>query len=258
MAVKALGRGREEQGQLGLRVDDAVAARRAQMRRRAGLRVVPPASDLPCNGAQGSPADFARRTRFVSAVAPVEAPSRPAPASSPGRPGESVLAPAPRAIPTFESDTTFEAAVAQAQRVATPVRAGERLRRARGEQVLADVVVAGEPGEHAQAVREEQVNAAPSRRGYRFTLRGQRVLVALGFAIAIAAGAIVGNLIGPPELPEETSTMVVQSGDSLWSIASALADPGEDLRPLMSEIRELNGLETAYIASGQQLVIPSN
>ena len=116
MAVKALGRGREEQGQLGLRVDDAVAARRAQMRRRAGLRVVPPASDLPCNGAQGSPADFARRARFVSAVAPVEAPSRPAPASSPGRPGESVLAPAPRAIPTFESDTMFEAAVAQAQR----------------------------------------------------------------------------------------------------------------------------------------------
>ena len=119
------------------------------------------------------------------------------------------------------------------------------------------MVVAGEPGEHAGGARGA-VNAAPSRRGYRFTLRGQRVLVALGFAIAIAAGAIVGNLIGPPELPEETSTMVVQSGDSLWSIASALADPGEDLRPLMSEIRELNGLETAYIASGQQLVIPSN
>ncbi|HLR58316.1 MAG TPA: LysM peptidoglycan-binding domain-containing protein [Beutenbergiaceae bacterium] len=142
----------------------------------------------------------------------------------------------------------FETAVAQAQQVATPVRAVERVH---AEEV-------GEPREPAQVAREEQVSAAPATRGYRFTLRGQRVLVALGFAAAIAAGAIAGTLIGPPELPEETATMVVQSGDSLWSIASSIAEPGEDLGPVMSEIRQLNGLETAHIASGQELVVPSN
>jgi len=248
MAVKALGKGREQQGQLGLRVDDAVAARRAQMRRRAGLRVVPPAPDLPPEDAQQRAADFARRTKFTSPAAPAHVARPPAPVSSPERRGEPTAAPAPRAVPSLESDTMFDAAVAQAQQVATPVRVVERPR-AEG---------AGEPRQAAQEARERQVSAAPSPRGYRFTLRGQRVLVALGFAASIAAGAIVGTLIGPPELPEETATMVVQSGDSLWSIASSIAEPGEDLGPVMSEIRELNGLETAHIAAGQELVVPGN
>lgn len=248
MAVKALGRGREQQGQLGLRVDDAVAARRAQMRRRAGLRVVPPASDSPREDGEVRTSDFARRTRFASPATRADVARPPAPVSSPGHRGEPESAPAPRVVPSLESDTMFETAVAQAQQVATPVRAVERVH---AEEV-------GEPREPAQVAREEQVSAAPATRGYRFTLRGQRVLVALGFAAAIAAGAIAGTLIGPPELPEETATMVVQSGDSLWSIASSIAEPGEDLGPVMSEIRQLNGLETAHIASGQELVVPSN
>src|SRR5690625_4172804 len=88
MAVKALGNGREQQGQLGLRVDDAVAARRAQMRRRAGLRVVPPAPDLPPEDAQQRAADFARRTKFTSPAAPAHVARPPAPVSTPERRGD--------------------------------------------------------------------------------------------------------------------------------------------------------------------------
>src|SRR5699024_11803012 len=99
----------------------------------------------------------------------------PAPVSRPGHRGEPESAPAPRVVPSLESDTMFETAVAQAQQVATPVRAVERVH---AEEV-------GEPREPAQVAREEQVSAAPATRGYRFTLRGQRVLVALGFAAEI-------------------------------------------------------------------------
>src|SRR5690625_7244857 len=98
MAVKALGRGREQQGQLGLRVDDAVAARRAQMRRRAGLRVVPPAADLPREDGDVRTSDFAPRTRFASPATRADVARPPPPGTSPGHRGEPEAAPAPRVV----------------------------------------------------------------------------------------------------------------------------------------------------------------
>lgn len=254
MAVKALGKGPEQGARLGLRVDDAVAVRRAQMRRRAGLRVVPPAGGPARNCAESPRIDFARRVVLGPSAAGAEAVNRAEVAEQNDSPEVPAAAPMSGVVGSAESDSMFEEAVEQARLIATPVRAEERRSGASAGEVRATrgaMVAAGE------AAAQGAPSLAP-RGAYRFTLRGQRVLVALGFAVSIAAGAIVGNLIGPPELPEETATMVVQSGDSLWSIASSLAEPGEDLGPVMSEIRELNGLETAYIASGQELVVPSN
>ena len=46
---------------------------------------------------------------------------------------------------------------------------------------------------------------------------------------------------------------VVQSGDTLWDIASSIAMPGEDVRPLVDELRVLAGGSSLEI--GQRLII---
>lgn len=51
--------------------------------------------------------------------------------------------------------------------------------------------------------------------------------------------------------------ITVESGDTLWSIASEYSDGKTDIRKLIYEITELNKLETAEIAIGQKLLIPA-
>ena len=48
----------------------------------------------------------------------------------------------------------------------------------------------------------------------------------------------------------------VQSGDTLWAIAAAHAEPGDDVRVLVEDIRRASGLESSLIHPGQVLVIP--
>ena len=54
-----------------------------------------------------------------------------------------------------------------------------------------------------------------------------------------------------------TTTHHVRSGDSLWSIAEGVTDPGSDIRGTIEVIKELNGLSGSVIIPGQRLVIPS-
>ena len=58
---------------------------------------------------------------------------------------------------------------------------------------------------------------------------------------------------GPPAPAIE---YVVTSGDSLWSVATAHAADGQDLRAMISEIRSLSGLSNSTIFPGQVLLIP--
>jgi nucleoid-associated protein YgaU len=53
-----------------------------------------------------------------------------------------------------------------------------------------------------------------------------------------------------------TVAVTVQSGDTLWGIASAV-DPGADPRALIAEIRELNGLAQSGLTPGQVLQVPA-
>jgi LysM repeat protein len=47
----------------------------------------------------------------------------------------------------------------------------------------------------------------------------------------------------------------VQRGDTLWSIASSL-DGNRDVRTVVDEIQELNGLRGADVRPGQILLLP--
>ncbi len=92
----------------------------------------------------------------------------------------------------------------------------------------------------------------------RFTRRARRLAAVLAVATGVALGSWIGPLVGGGgddlRLAGESS-VVVQSGDTLWSIASALHGDG-DVRALVDEIRELNGLQGAELRPGQLLLLP--
>jgi nucleoid-associated protein YgaU len=54
-----------------------------------------------------------------------------------------------------------------------------------------------------------------------------------------------------------TVTVVVQPGDSLWSIAAARY-PGADTRERVDAIERLNGLSSPVIVAGETLQLPSS
>lgn len=56
--------------------------------------------------------------------------------------------------------------------------------------------------------------------------------------------------------PISTVDYRVHAGDTLWSIASEITEPGQDVRSMISTIEGLNGLDGAYLQIGQTLSIP--
>ncbi|MGB5187164.1 MAG: LysM peptidoglycan-binding domain-containing protein [Acidimicrobiia bacterium] len=48
----------------------------------------------------------------------------------------------------------------------------------------------------------------------------------------------------------------MHAGDTLWSIATEITEPGQDVRSTISTIEGLNGLDGAYLQIGQTLSIP--
>ncbi len=77
------------------------------------------------------------------------------------------------------------------------------------------------------------------------------IVVMLVLLLATAVHALGGG-----GSPVETIDYEVRSGDSLWSIADAVADEGEDLRGVVATIRHLNDLSTVVIRPGDVLELP--
>ena len=125
-------------------------------------------------------------------------------------------------------------------------------------------------------LRVLQGGRAPAQVARQITYRRRRVvaaLVALGLVVALtllaiaALARIAGGTPSPAagELSPTSAaaaraagvaapTVVVQPGDTLWSIAAAVA-PGTDVRITVDRIAALNG--NAPIVVGQQLDLPT-
>jgi LysM repeat protein len=82
--------------------------------------------------------------------------------------------------------------------------------------------------------------------------------------LVMALAAVwMGRLAGEPARagtgwapPVVTASVIVQQGDSLWTIAQQVS-PGADPREVVSRIRDLNGLRSNLIQPGQVLLVPS-
>ena len=92
----------------------------------------------------------------------------------------------------------------------------------------------------------------------RLTRRGRlvAVLAFLGLALTLMmsmGGWATASLSGGT--PEPVRVVEVQPGDTLYGIASDLAQPGE-IRAMVHRIQELNSMPTSTITEGQKLAVP--
>ena len=117
------------------------------------------------------------------------------------------------------------------------------------------------PGSVPGTAAARGARPAPRRTGrtrVRLTRRARR----LAFALALAGGVALGSWLGPLfgdagqlRLAGESS-VVVHSGDTLWSIADSVAGPGDDVRTVVDQIQRLNGLRGTALVPGQSLRLP--
>lgn len=92
----------------------------------------------------------------------------------------------------------------------------------------------------------------------RLTRRGRAVVLLLalvavmGLGVLWAAGSVATEQAGQPE---PTRVVMVAPGDTLWEIASDIADAGQ-VRAMVDRIEELNALDSAMVEAGQRLRVP--
>ena len=82
--------------------------------------------------------------------------------------------------------------------------------------------------------------------------------VAAAFALLLitAGGAFASNGDVPAATATTTVEHTVVTGDTLWAIAEAHAEPGDDVRRLVFDIKQANDLATSVIVPGQVLLVP--
>jgi len=92
----------------------------------------------------------------------------------------------------------------------------------------------------------------------RLTRRARRLAVVLALAAGVALGSWLGPLLGGGGADLRLAgvqSVVVQPGDTLWSIATSLDGDG-DVRAVVDEIQPLNGLNSAALVPGQTILLP--
>lgn len=105
-------------------------------------------------------------------------------------------------------------------------------------------------------VRVRQAAEEPAR--LHLTRRGRVVLVLL--ALLVVAGGVMGGraVADGPQQATEVTTHAVVAGETLWQIASSVAAPGEDVRDVVAELRDLNGMADSSLIAGQVLLVPAD
>ena len=106
-----------------------------------------------------------------------------------------------------------------------------------------------------RSARPAQPEAVP----IRLTTRGRFVLVLLASFLILGTWLTVGG--GSADASTEQGiavggTVVVQPGESLWSIATELA-PHSDPRDMIIRIRDMNNLGSSHVYPGQSLAVPA-
>jgi nucleoid-associated protein YgaU len=138
-----------------------------------------------------------------------------------------------------------------------PVTGGPRTRRAPAAPGGRPSAPGTAPGRPVRAGRPALARGETP--GLRLTRRARRLVAVLVLGAGVAVGSWLGALLtGPAEdglqLVGESS-VVVESGDTLWSIAGSVAG-SDDVRPVVDAIQELNGLSGTDLVPGQVLRIP--
>ncbi len=76
------------------------------------------------------------------------------------------------------------------------------------------------------------------------------VVVLLAFVAAVGSAAAGADDARP------VSRYLVEAGDTLWGVARGIVGPEGDPRPVVEELRDLNGLGAGHLPAGTTLVLP--
>jgi nucleoid-associated protein YgaU len=127
-----------------------------------------------------------------------------------------------------------------------------------GPEVVIRRAVAGS-GERRHRTHGAGSARRATGRGVRLTRRARRLAAVLTLALGVALGSWLGPLLagGDGDLRlAGVQSVVVQPGDTLWSIAGRAAGSA-DVRDVVDRIQELNGLHGTVLMPGQVLELPS-
>lgn len=92
----------------------------------------------------------------------------------------------------------------------------------------------------------------------RLTRRGRLVFLLVCCALLLATLTVLGGesaATGDAGSPVKSRTVEAGEGDTLWAIASSVAEPGE-VRAMIHKIQELNALSGAGLVEGQEIAVP--
>jgi hypothetical protein len=92
----------------------------------------------------------------------------------------------------------------------------------------------------------------------RLTLRG-RIVFGLVAALLMSAVLLLWGgraVASSPGTALEVRVHTVAPGETLWQHAKALAGSGEDVRDVVAQLIDLNGLDSANLQAGQRIVLP--
>ena len=125
---------------------------------------------------------------------------------------------------------------------------------------MSTMVIHGGPTRvRPQARTQARPQAGPQAGEVRLTRRGRllvtMVLTALVLVAFLAAG---GASMATREAgdPAPIRTVEVERGQTLWAIASDIAEPGE-VRDMVYTIQRLNSLPDATLTEGQLIAVPA-
>ena len=97
-----------------------------------------------------------------------------------------------------------------------------------------------------------QTPAARARR--KGMARVALIAIVLAALALVAPGAIAGD---EPGAAVAHDTYTVAQGETLWSIASSLTAPGEQVRETMNQLQDLNAMSGSSLRAGEQIAIPA-
>lgn len=119
---------------------------------------------------------------------------------------------------------------------------------------MSTITIAPGFGNTRAAARPSAVRPA----AVRLTRRGRLALALVFLGLMLVVLTVFGAhsaATGQPGAPVQTRTVEVGQGDTLWGIASDVAQPGH-AREMIHRIEELNALSGPSLAEGQEIAIP--
>lgn len=108
------------------------------------------------------------------------------------------------------------------------------------------------------AISAQRATADTTPVGMRLTTRGRVVIFGFVALLALLLSVFIGSSAqaGQQDPGIEVTTVTIADGETLWSHAKDIAEPGEDIRDVVDLIKDLNNLPDSQLRSGQQLILP--